>query len=218
MKALSLFYPTVLPYVLGCPNPMLDQAILYAAGEFCRNTHAVQDVNTQHIVADVSDYCVDVPTASQLTSVIGVWHGSTKLAPVGTDQVWPGTAIRGAVGDFEPDVGTPTTFYQKLPSDPTISLWPVPDVAMENGLAIRAAYEPSSTATSLDDVLYSTYATEVAFGAISYLMLLPGQAFSNPLLGMTFEKRFSSSIEQAKLTAKFGRMMRSARVRNRAFA
>jgi hypothetical protein len=218
VKSLSLFYPMVLPYVLGCPDPMLDQAILYSAGEFCRNTLAVQEINTQHVVAGQQDYCVDTPTASILSAVIGVWHADKKLQPVGTDEVTPGMAMRDDLTGYAPSSGTPTHFYQKVPADQYVSLWPVPDVAMENGLAVRAAYEPSATATSLDDVLYVAYGNDVAFGAIAYLMMLPGQAFSNPLLGREFDKRFSASIERATLTSKFGRMRRSARVRIRAFA
>jgi hypothetical protein len=69
-KALSLFYPLVLPHVVGCPNPLLDQAILYAAGEFCREGHVVQEISTQNVVAGTQEYDVDLPASSQLSSIL----------------------------------------------------------------------------------------------------------------------------------------------------
>lgn len=217
MKALSAFYPMVLPYVMGCPNPMLDQALLYAAGTFCRDTNAVQHISTYHVIAGQEDYCVETPSGSVFCSVLSVWYADRPLKPVGIDEVLPGMAMRDPFGAYTAAAGTPTCFYQKTPASSEISLWPVPDVALSDGLATRVAYEPSATATSLDDTLYATYGADIAFGAIAYLMMLPGQAFSNPLLGKAFQRRFDDAIEGAKITAKLGRVRRSARVRLRSY-
>jgi hypothetical protein len=132
-------------------------------------------------------------------------------------QVHVGTAARGAFGVYEPAEGTPTTYYQKVHSDPSFSLWPVPGVSITDGLAVRAAFEPSSTATSVADVLYDTYSNDVAFGAIAFLQRLPGQAFSNPQISNSFQRMFSEAVMKARLTSKFGRQRRSVRVQARSF-
>ena len=217
-RALSLFYPLVTPYVLGAPNPMIDQALLYSAGELCRESHIVQEIATQNVVAGQQDYDVDVPNGFQLSAVITVWHGDAELNPAGPSEVHPGTAARGAVGDIAVPTGSPSTFYQKIPTDPVISLWPVPDTAMAGGLAVRAAFEPSASATTLADVLFDTYAYEVMYGAVAYLANLPGQTFSNVEVGKRFNRMFDDALMKMRMTAKFGQMRRSVRVQARRFA
>lgn len=217
-KALSLFYTFVAPHVHGCPEPMLDQALRHAAIEFCRRTNAHQTVEMQATHADEPDYDIDVPNGTRLTMILGVWHGAAKLDPVATDEVGNATALRGDVGDETASEGTPRAYYQKVPSTPTISLWPVPDTTATDKLTIRAAFEPTLAATTLADLLYDYHAHDIAAGAIAYLMNLPGQVFSDPKLGSLYAGRFAVALGRAGPIARAGDSRRSMSVAHRPFA
>lgn len=218
MKDISTFYPLIEPYVIGCPVPLMNQAVLRSAIEFCRRTNAVQEIGTQDITADTTEYDIDVPTSSQLTCIVGVWVGGKKIDPVATDSVESGTAMRGNIGQDEVPPGNSTCYYQRLPSDSVIYLWPSPTDTITDGLAIKAAFEPTQAATSLADVLWTYHADAIAYGALAYLMSLPGQSFSNPTSAVDFRTRFITSAEKAKSAARTGLVRNSLFVRPRAFA
>lgn len=191
----------------------MDQGLRYAATDFCRRTAAYQTVETQSMTAGVAAYDLDIPALSHLSVILGVWVGGSELVAVATDDVSSGEAMREG-GDL--DGGTPRLFYQKVPSEPTIYLWPVPDAAAD--LTVRAAFEPTVTATSLPDLLYDVYANDIAAGAVAYLMAIPGQVFSNPGQVAYFAGRFAAAVGRAKATARAGDARRSMRVGHRAFA
>lgn len=217
-KALSLFYPHVEPHVYGCPAPMMDQALVYAAALFCRETLIVNDISTLDVVIDQPDYDLDLPAATRLSKVLDVFVGERRLEPVGTDYVRRATALRGTVDGDEPEVGPPRAFFQKLVSDPTISLYPVPDESIATGLTVRAAFEPATAAQTLPDILYDYHLPDIAHGAVAHLLTLPGQAFTNPMAAREFAARFTSAMMKARPVASYGRVRFTGRVAPRPFA
>jgi hypothetical protein len=65
MKALSAFYPRVLPYLPGCSEPFANQVILNSAIEFCENSLTLrQNLDTFNTVAGKIEYDLDPPSAN----------------------------------------------------------------------------------------------------------------------------------------------------------
>ena len=111
-----------------------------------------------------------------------------------------------------------SAYFQKDPALAAITLWPSPPEGIDDGLTIRAAFEPTKTATTLADVLYDYYLHEISAGAIAYLLQLPGQSFSNPMAAQGFSARFTSGLLKTRAMVPFGRVSRVSRVQPRAFA
>lgn len=218
MKAVSLFRQMVASYATTCPAPLIDQSVLQACSEFCRATHAVQEVSAQTLVAGQVDYDVDVPVGMLLTTVMAVWSNNRPLELVGTDEVRLGLAHVGDIGANLATRGDPTCVFQKVPSGSVLSVYPIPTTTYTNGLLVRAAFEPLGSATQVDDILFDRYGDDIAYGAVARILELPDQPFSNPNAAQRFRRLFDASMDQARAVARTGQVRRTLRLQHRPFA
>lgn len=215
---LSEFLPYLLPNVPGCPEPMAEQALRSACIEFCRISLLVQDVTTDSLVANVADYTVEVPTSNVLVKVLGVWVGDKELQPASVEMVSSGLALRGPTVKETVTSNFPLVYFQKTPTSSDISLYPVPNEAYADGLAVRSAFAPSRTASSVADVLYTNWAEEIAQGALARLHAMPGLPFTNPGLAAAFSQMFAAATRRAANVARSGQLAAAARVKPASFA
>jgi hypothetical protein len=215
---LTQFFPFVLPSVLGCPDPTLLQAIRSACVDFCTTTLMVQELVPLSVATGSQDYEVDVPSQMQLVKVLGVFLEDTWLEPVSVESVRKGVALRGDVGSAQASHSTPTAYFQKTPTTPEISLYPLPIVDITEGLTVRAAFAPTRSATSVDNTLYDHWVEAIAAGALSRLMALPGQPYTNPAEAAAMRAQFSAATRSASILARTGRIAASSRVSPKRFA
>lgn len=218
MRALDLFLPLVAPVVMGAPEPLLLQALRMACIEFCRRTDTVQCIQAPvAVVAGTQDYAVTVPADMVLVRVLGAaWQG-VWLVPVPPDDVTSDVALRGAaIGAAIPLSGAPRHFFQKTPDLSTISLYPIPDVALAGGLLIKASFCPTQAATQVEDALFDEWAEGIAAGAAARVLAIPGQGFTGSPAGPA--ARFERAVSEAKRQKMFGKMTAGARVQPRRFA
>jgi hypothetical protein len=182
MVPITAFLPYVLPSCLGATEPLALQAILSACIDFSDRTPG---------------YLVDEPTDLALARVLRVGYGDNVLGAVAAADVERPVALRGAVDGVTVPAGTPRVYYQRLPTDVTIYLYPTPDRSITEGVYIKAAYLPTRTATTVDDVLFDSYAEAIAAGAVSTLMALPGQSFTSQSGAEANSKRYESGVASA---------------------
>lgn len=219
MKSLDVFLPWVLPYAPACTDGLAKQMVLDACIDLCARTSLIQEVDVQDIVADQAEYTVGAPSQQRLTKVLKVFVGATEIKPVALDDVRHGAAARAATDTVVlSDSGTPSFFHQTTPSDDAIYLWPVPSTSTTSGLAIRAAFEPTRTATQVADDLFDDYALTIAYGALSRLLGIVSQPFYNPQQAAAFQRQFDSELSRAIGQATRGTTRGSLRVQPRAFA
>lgn len=218
MAALSKFLPYVLPHVAACPDVLAEQAVRSSAIEFCTATLLIQELSTYSVVAGVQDYEVDAPGSSTLVKILGVLYGDAWIKPNAVEGVRSGLALRGDVDGDTALEGTPFTYFQKTPTAAEISLYPLPSRSIADGLAIRAAFAPSRAASVVADELFESWVEEIAAGAISRLMLTPGQPFSNPALAGAHRAQFDLGTRRASIRARTGLVAASSRVQPARFA
>lgn len=219
MKALDLFLPLVLPYAPGCSDQMAYQALRQTAIDFCMRSALVQRITQSDIVADTQDYDITVPSDMVFSQVLGVgWQGQW-LTPVSPDQVLSDVALIGAaIGIAEPLSGSPSFYFQKLPTDATVSLYPIPDTALTNGLTIKAAFFPAEDATTVEDALYDDYAAAIAAGALMRLVTTPNQMFTAPTMAPAYLATYERGVSAAKRQKQRGKLPSDLRVRPQRFA
>lgn len=218
MARLKDFYPWVLPFAHGIPDPTADQYIRDACIEFAESTGILITTDTQDAVEDQAAYSLSPPAQSELVTVLGVYYGPSQLASVASDNVNHGAAMRAALDmSVEPTKGIPLGYYQTSPSDTDIYLWPVPSETVAANVAIRACWKPLRNATIVDDKLFQDYAPDIANGALSKLLLIPGQPFSNPQLATERRIMFRSAIQNARSSGRKGNVRSSLRVSPRSF-
>lgn len=212
MKALSDFYSRILPKVPGCPDPLLRDALVDSAIEFCEQTLIVQVTSDpQDVTKGNGLYELDLPTGQKACATMKVWYGTSELVAAPSEQVDLILAYISSVGGKTPDEGTPKYFYEMSPG--VIGIYPVPDTTRTSYLSARVATKPSRTATSLDDILYEDWIEAVCGGTVSRLMSIPAQAFTND--PAQYEYRFRQGIGRATNIRIRGRINGSLSVQQR---
>lgn len=213
MTDLENFIPYVLPYVRGAGEPAVLKAVRDACIDFCVRSDLVQRVTPQDITATTEDYAVTPPSQMQMARAIAVMWQGRWFTVVGPDQVQSDVALRGVtIGTAVPLSGNPQYFFQKTPTALSVSVYPIPDTTLVNGLTIKASFKPTQVATQVEDVLFNEYAEQIAAGAIGRLMAVPGQTYSSSA-GVGFMAFFEKGVGDAKRRKVWGNVTINARVR-----
>jgi len=213
MASLSSFFPYVLPYVIGAPEPLLERAVRDACIDFCMQTSLVQEVTIANLVTGQADYEIDTPSQSKLATVLKVFYRGEVLTPSSIEDVSVAAAFDGTG-----DNSASKTYFQKTPSTAEITLYPAPDEDVTAGLVIRAAYTPTRTAAQVADELLEDWCDAIGKGAAAIIMDMPGQPYSNPGMALNLSAAFSSAISSASIQARRGQMAVASRVKPRPFA
>jgi hypothetical protein len=210
MKALSAFYPRILPYLPGCPEPLAAQVLIDAAIEFCDSSLVLrQNLDTFNTVVGRVQYDLDAPSAQHdINRVMGVTLDGKELV-AGMAE-----AIRG---DMPTAPAKPRGFYtDRTDSVFTLMLSPPPDEVYS--VLVNVALSPARTATQLDDDLYNTWLDPIVSNAIARAMQIPGQPFSNPAQAQILLNSAARQTVTSRIEGNYGLVRGSMRVRYRPFA
>lgn len=217
MATLSAFLPYVLPHVPGCTDPLAEQAVRLTCIEFCTETMLVQDIVTATVVQGIQDYDM-TPSGLALVRILGVMVGDRWLEPLTTESIHSGVALRGvAIGDASVVRGAPTSYFQKLPTTDTISLYPVPDTTLPDGITVRAAYAPTVTAATVPDVLFNTWVEQISLGAIARLTSMASQPFFSAGTSAEYRTQFLLAVRAAGIQARSGKSAAASKVQSVGF-
>ena len=160
------FLPYVLPYVIGCPDPTIEQHIKLAAIDFFRRT-----------------LCHRVTLEPEPSS--GVTH-EVELYPEKGTQIIKIKAVSVGGREFslvDPAKGM-SLVRSESPSDfvftqDNLVLQVFPLQAVSTPVVVDVALAPSITAIGLGDTLAAAYLQDIAQGAIASIKRIPGQPFSD---------------------------------------
>lgn len=210
MKALSAFFPRILPYLPGCPEPLVAQVLIDAAIEFCDSSLVLrQNLDTFNTVVGRVQYDLDAPSAQHdINRVMGVTLDGKELV-AGMSE-----ALRG---DMPTAPAKPRGFYtDRTDSVFTLMLSPPPDEVYS--VLVNVALSPARTATQLDDDLYNTWINPIVSSAIAQAMQIPGQPFSNPAQAQILLNSVARQTVTSRIEGNYGFVRGSMRVRSRPFA
>ena len=210
MKALSAFYPRILPHLPGCPEALVDQVLVDAAIEFCDSSLVLrQRLDSFNTVVDKVQYDLDPPSIQHdINRVLGVTLDGKELSP-GMAEV-----IRG---DLPTAAAKPRGFYtDRTDSIFTLMLSPPPDKVYP--VIVSVALSPARTATQLEDDLYNIWIDQITSSAIARAMQIPGQPFSNPARAQSLLDSVARQTVRSRIEGNYGMIRGSMRVRSRPFA
>lgn len=210
MKPLSAFFPRILPYLPGCPEPLAAQVLLDAAIEFCDSSLVLrQNLDSFKTFAGQVQYDLDPPSAQHdINRVLGVTLDGKELSS-GLAEV-----IRG---DLPTAGAKPRGFYtDRTDSVFTLMLSPPPDGAYN--VVVNVALSPSRTATQLDDDLFYLWVEPVVAKTLARAMQVPGQPFTNLAQARVLLDSAARQTVSSRVESNYGLVRGSMRVRNRPFA
>lgn len=192
---LSDFFPHLLIELPGISDPLLNQALLRVAIDFCQRSQAWVEITEPLPLRDrQSEYDLDAPTDARVFLVREVWVGSRPLTPATIQRLQLSLPEDRSVTYAEP------TLYQPSVDRQSLTLYPTP-VASTAKLVAKVCYVPKANAATLPELLSERYLMAVCAGTKASLMAIPGQAWSNPALSAFYRSQFEDGIVTAKVEA-----------------
>lgn len=210
MKPLSAFFPRILPYLPGCPEPLAAQVLVNAAIEFCESSLTLRQ-NLDKFTTSVGQiqYDLDPPsTQHEINRVMGVTLDGKELSPGMAEMLR---------GDLPTAGAKPRGFYtDRTDSTFTLMLAPPPDKVYD--VVVNVTLRPARAATLLDDDLYNIWIDPIVSGAIARAMQIPNQPFSNPAQALSLLNSAAKQTISSRIEGNYGLIRGSMRVRPRPFA
>lgn len=174
MRSFADFLPFVLPYAPSCPEPLAIQYLRQAAIDFCQRTRFWRYVDEFDVAGDTSEIIV-TPGQSSLFEIEKAW-----FKPTGGDH-WvelrrlPYSQIDQTLLDETTDTYTVPNVISQIDYN-TVTLVP----RVSGKLRISMFLSPSYEATGCPANLYSNFASTIADGALSEILMIPEQPYTNP--------------------------------------
>lgn len=207
MVSIDSFMSRVLPFVVGCSEPMARQAILDSAIDFCQCTNVIrQTLDTFSAIKGINNYDLETPNNQQKVA---------RILSVTVDG-------REIAGIFEEDVsslnhdatGVPSGFYTtRIDSEFVLNLHPTPDAKYK--IIVTAALAPTINATSVQDDLLNEWTQTVVDGAIARIAAIPNMPFTNPDIVMMHKQNAMRGMSKAKTESYYGRVRGGTRIKPR---
>lgn len=178
MIDIDMLIPRITPYAPSVPEPLAIQHLRDAAIVFCERTRCWRDTDTiQTTGSDIE--IMAVPPYAALYEIEWARFDDQLLEP------------KAPTGDMLfHNEGVPRYITQVNPN--TITLEPHGIGA----LSISSYLKPSMNADVIPDFLYTEFGRDIADGALSTLLLIPNQPYSNPQQAMYHSGRFQAALDK----------------------
>lgn len=186
--AFTAFLPEILPQLPGCSDVLATNAVRNACVDFCAGSLLWNETLDAEDVTDSSfPYDLLAPSGAKVAAVMSLSINGTAIYPVGLDSLEP---IQGWADSTS---SIPQCYCQLTPGQMIL----YPRLEGTAVMIMRLAYAPTRESTTVDSYVYQEYLEEIAAGALSKLMKIPGQPWSNPELGVYYGDLFEKSITDA---------------------
>lgn len=189
----EVFYPEILPYFPGIPEPVAFNAVRNACIEFCDRTDWLMYTPIlQDVIDGQSEYdmTLDTPTDTTVARVQSAWYTDLPLLARGDDD------LRRIYNlNWRDQTGRPVYYTQYDPE--TLILCPTPDQTVPQSLAVTLIIRPLRDSTTVDSSLHERWVEVIAAGARSRLHEAAGHAYENPQMADKFRALFTLGINKA---------------------
>jgi hypothetical protein len=184
IRPLDDFSSLVMPYCAGVPHPMMEQALRLSAAEFCERTRCWRYLTTRTISREEST--IVAPSYATIFEIESATFDGLRLEPTQYTQLDQG------LDPLADNTGQPYYISQKNlnsvvlippPADPAtlvLSLFLKPKVM--NDLPVASAYAPNTDDdyNVVPEFMLVQYGEAIAAGALTRLLSIPGQSFTDP--------------------------------------
>ncbi len=211
MKPISDFYSRIQPFVIGCPEPAIAQALVDAAIAFCEDTEVLRvRLDSFQTAKGESQYRLDPPDAQHRVN----WLHAVRIA--GERHVIDIVSREETPAD-DALAGKPMQAYSSYDGAQfVVNLFPAPDSTYD--LVPEVSLRPKRGATMLADELFEKWVDAVVAGTLSRLLAIPNQPYTDPARALEAGTVFVALAQKARREARTGPGKSSMRVRQRPLA
>ena len=189
--SVDLFVPEIAPSVLGCPEPLIKEAIVASVRDFCEQSQFWRERPSAVTVTDASfPYSIPAPAHGEFNRVLSLHCGTAKLVPTSYDDL-------DAVPEWDTHTGDPAAFL--ITHDDRLVLYP--RLAGEKDMRMTVVYTAARGATVVEEVLYKRWRDAIVSGALAKLMAMPDKGWSKPDMVGLHGSRFANGVQEARVEA-----------------
>jgi hypothetical protein len=192
------------------PTISLRRAYVNAMRDWCQQSRWLRETVVGATAADVRLYSLG---SDPYLDIVGV------VAMQGSQSVTTGTQYWSIV-QSDPTLWNPNSSssqpmrYAYIPEG-QFAVDPLPRRACD--LAVTVVAQPREGAVRIPEAPIAKYGSVFEAGALAYLLNIPGQKWSSPVLAQAYAREFRSGIANAKAEVQRGFNGGSLRARTRAF-
>jgi hypothetical protein len=184
MKLWEDFHPRVMPWVLGCAIPVVDNALIDVAREFCMKTKRWEQENATTGFSGFSRFDFDVPVGAEIVQVENVTVGGIDY------DVKP---LKDIPSDWATNPPDDNTLYHDNQTECLI--FPAP--SSTDAISMTLVLQPKLSGTGVSDEVFDLYAETIAAGARSKLQRMPRQPWSDMQQAQIDGLQFMSQMNAA---------------------
>ena len=161
------FYPRVMPYVIGCPSPTVDTALIDTAREFCKKCRTWETIKTLTVVADQNLYAFPLAAGEEVVKIDRFTVNDEEFTEILSDKDLP--------SDWQTNPPTDDAIYQKSATE--FLIFPAP--ALTDVVTLTLYLRPTENGTGVDDATFDEHAEAIASGARAKLQRMPRQDWTD---------------------------------------
>lgn len=184
MKVWADFHTRVMPYVLGCPSPTVDAALIDSAREFCQRTKCWTQNEPAYVFTGEARGEFDIPSGTDLLQV-------KRVTVNGKDY-----KVKDAADlpeDWATNPPNDNTLYQV--SQLEYLIFPMPSAA--DAISMTLVLQPTYSGEGVDDETHDLYAEAIAAGARARLQRMPRQDWTDISQAAIDGAYFTSQVHYA---------------------
>lgn len=178
MVEFDVLLPRVMQYAQAVPEPLAIQHLRDAAIKLCEDTRCWRDVYTTQTTGDEIEVTSVPPYAALYSIEWARFDGQLLEARAPTSDLVIG------------EEGVPRFITQLTPNTVTLVPFGV------GSLQLSCFLKPSLNADIIPDFLYTEFGPAIADGALSTLLLIPNQPYSNPQQAIYHGQRFQAVLDK----------------------
>lgn len=208
MSSLDSFLGYVRPWAPSVPDPTAYKAIRGAAIEFCERTRLWRYEDDFDVSVEDCNSGIFTPNGSVLHDIEVVMFNGHELRPVATrdlDRLEPDWRTGSGSG------GLPK-YYTQIDQS-TLRIVP----ALEGRVYLCLRLKPSQDTTDVPDFISREYNEVIGWGALSRILTIPNQPYSNPELATYYAQKFTEKIDRLSSKGTTGQQNAPKRTRARFF-
>lgn len=201
--AIKEFYSLVGAYTNNCPNFVIERAVLDTINDMCRKTGRL--VTTSCFVTEPgrSTYSFNLSPEFRAETVRHMYCGGKELRPATMDEL----AARYSC-DYTSAEGEPSFYFFRKPYE--IELVPKPTSEQHVRIDLTVSVSPRSA--HVPEEFFTSMADAVVNGALSRILSIAGQPFSNATLAEQYKIKYERDLIGIKSDAMAGFQRTTGRV------
>jgi hypothetical protein len=195
MASFESFMKDVLPYVPGCPDTVVENALRSSSIELCEKAAVyTRELDPIGTVAGIHEYEFGQPVGTKVDKILWAIHDGKDLeaiSPRGLESQNP---------KWRDNTSTPRHFLQQSPD--LFWLVPVPDTTLSNAVVMNVSLKPSRGSNNISTQIADNYRDGIVFGALYRLLRMPARDWSDPMAAADYAGMFRQAVEEAEIKAR----------------